>query len=526
MRRGLVVGAAIAVVATAGAAAAALAAWPEVSLAASGTGLAHTVVPRLSGSLEALRVTDADGAVVPIRNERGDLVPTHMLAQGTELHVAVTVRRPSWAGWLVGRTVERHFVVTTPAVHVRRQVLHVRANAPVVLDLDAAAEVVSVDGRVRQERAPSPVVHTGIVASGPNSAGSIEVAASPRTWERLTAPARISWFPLAANEGVVTAPAPGTKLAPGQALTLTFSSPIAGAFDGSYPRIAPAVTGKWHTVDAHTISFQPSGAGYPLGGALRVVLPKSIHATLAATDKPARTLTWPLYSGSMLRVQQLLAQLGYLPLLWTPTTPEPTTLAGELAAAIAPPTGTFAWRYENTPPELQSLWRPGNEGDITRGAVMRFEDDHDLPADGLVGPEVWRNLFADALADRPSTSGYSYVFVHETTPESLNLWHNGRVILTSPGNTGIPQAPTATGTYPVFEHIPEGTMTGTNPDGSHYHDVGIQWISYFHGGDAIHAFNRASYGTPQSLGCVELPLSAAAQVWPYTPIGTLVTIEP
>ena len=45
------------------------------------------------------------------------------------------------------------------------------------------------------------------------------------------------------------------------------------------------------------------------------------------------------------------------------------------------------------------------------------------------------------------------------------------------------------------------------------------------GGDAIHNFDRASFGTPQSLGCVELPLQSAAEVWPYTPIGTLVTIE-
>ena len=68
-------------------------------------------------------------------------------------------------------------------------------------------------------------------------------------------------------------------------------------------------------------------------------------------------------------------------------------------------------------------------------------------------------------------------------------------------------------------------MSGTNPDGSHYHDPGIRYISYFNGGDAIHAFNRASFGTPQSLGCVELPLASAARVWPFTPIGTLVTVE-
>ena len=89
----------------------------------------------------------------------------------------------------------------------------------------------------------------------------------------------------------------------------------------------------------------------------------------------------------------------------------------------------------------------------------------------------------------------------------------------------MPAAPTALGTFPVFEHIPVGRMSGTNPDGSHYDDPGIRWISYFHRGEALHAFNRNSFGTPQSLGCVELPLASAAKVWPYTPIGTLVTIE-
>jgi lipoprotein-anchoring transpeptidase ErfK/SrfK len=98
-------------------------------------------------------------------------------------------------------------------------------------------------------------------------------------------------------------------------------------------------------------------------------------------------------------------------------------------------------------------------------------------------------------------------------------------VLTSPGNTGVPAAPTQLGTFPVFEHIPVGTMSGRNPNGSHYNDPGIRYISYFNHGDAIHAFNRASFGTPQSLGCVELPVAAAAKVWPYTPIGTLVTVE-
>src|SRR5262249_61140098 len=64
----------------------------------------------------------------------------------------------------------------------------------------------------------------------------------------------------------------------------------------------------------------------------------------------------------------------------------------------------------------------------------------------------------------------------------------------------------------------------TNPDGSHYSDPGVPYVSYFNGGDALHGFIRGGYGFPQSLGCVEMPYSEAAAGYPYTPIGTLVNL--
>jgi lipoprotein-anchoring transpeptidase ErfK/SrfK len=68
-------------------------------------------------------------------------------------------------------------------------------------------------------------------------------------------------------------------------------------------------------------------------------------------------------------------------------------------------------------------------------------------------------------------------------------------------------------------------MSGYNPNGTYYHDL-VYWINYFNGGDAVHGFVRASYGFPQSLGCVELPIPVAAQVYPQVHIGTLVTVMP
>ena len=77
----------------------------------------------------------------------------------------------------------------------------------------------------------------------------------------------------------------------------------------------------------------------------------------------------------------------------------------------------------------------------------------------------------------------------------------------------------------MFERLRSQTMQGTNPDGSHYADF-VQWVAYFNGGDAVHYMPRASYGSPQSLGCIELPYAAAEQAWGYLTYGTLVTVLP
>jgi peptidoglycan hydrolase-like protein with peptidoglycan-binding domain len=367
----------------------------------------------------------------------------------------------------------------------------------------------------------------GVAARGRHAAGAVGVAAVARPWERLPRRVRVSWFPARPYPQLLAAPRAGAKLDPAGQLTLTFSAPVRDLLGGRLPTLAPATTGRWRLLDAHTLAFRAGGYGFGLGSSVRVTLPERVHVAGEPGTRLVRTIAWHVPDGSTLRLQQLLAQLGYLPVAWAPAASDPTPegIRGELAAAVTPPAGRFTWRFPGTPPELQALWQPGRANTITRGAVMMFEDSHGLAVDGIAGRRVWRALIADAVVGRVRTAGYSYVFVHRNIPQSLNLWHDGKVILTSPGNTGVPAAPTQLGTFPVFEHIPVGTMSGTNPDGSHYDDPGIRYISYFNGGDAIHAFNRASYGTPQSLGCVELPLDAAAKVWPYTPIGTLVTVE-
>jgi hypothetical protein len=505
----------------------ALLAWPQVRLVAADDSLARVVLPGIAGRVVAVDVHSADGTRVPVRLRQGRLWPLQKLASGERLTVVLTTRRPGWASWLVGRSERRTLTIETPSAHLLAHWLQVKAGKPVTVAFDRPVSLVSL-GRARPRKLGSPraVVPLDLVASGLHSAGAIEVAAAARSWERLPAPVWVSWFPEQPYPQLMTEPTPGATLAPGGQLTLTFSDSVSRVLGSRRPRLSPATPGRWRLLDAHTLAFQPGRFGFGFGATVRVVLPRAVHLAVQAGRKLTRTLQWQVPTGSTLRLQQLFAQLGWLPLDWQATTPFVLTSPKvQLAAALSPPPGRFTWRYTNTPAELRALWRAGRVNEITRGAVMMFEDTHGLAVDGLPGPRVWRALIGDEIAGKLRTSGYSYVYVHRDLPQSLNLWHNGRLILSSPGNTGVPAAPTKLGTFPVFEHIPVGTMSGNNPDGSHYHDPGIRYISYFNHGEAIHAFNRASFGTPQSLGCVELPLTSAAKVWPFTPIGTLVTIE-
>ena len=114
------------------------------------------------------------------------------------------------------------------------------------------------------------------------------------------------------------------------------------------------------------------------------------------------------------------------------------------------------------------------------------------------------DLLRAAAKDQRNSHGYTYAWASKTQTETLKVWHNGRVILDSVANTGIPAAPTADGTYPVYLRYYYQVMKGTNPDGTKYADP-VYYVAYFNGGDAVHYFPRYSYGFPQSLGCVELP---------------------
>jgi hypothetical protein len=495
-------------------------AYSGVTLVGDASALARVELQPFAGSLRVVRARGADGRPIPLAVSHGRLTPRTAVAPGERITVSVVVRRPGWASWALGAERRETLTVRTPVANVVDRWVTAAAGTRPRVQYDTPVDRVSVAGAAVNGRSVALPTTT--------AAGSIAVAAAARPWETLGRPVRITWFPRADRPVVLGSPGPNARTAPLSPIRLTFSEPVSKALGGRQPTLVPAVPGRWTSADSHTLVFTPSGTGAPFDSQLLVRLPSSlvVAGPTGANARVGTSLRLSVAPASFLRLQQLLALEGYLPLDWAPAHPAPhETMRNELAAAVDAPAGRFRWRYPQTPPELQALWKTGRPNEISRGAVMMFEDEHGLAVDGIAGPRVWRALIADAVAGKRHSGGYSYVYVHRNVPQLLTLWHDGRTVLTSPGNTGVPAAPTALGTWPVFEHIPVGRMSGTNPDGTHYDDPGIRWISYFHGGEALHAFNRASFGTPQSLGCVELPLDAAAKVWPYTPIGTLVTIE-
>jgi lipoprotein-anchoring transpeptidase ErfK/SrfK len=317
-------------------------------------------------------------------------------------------------------------------------------------------------------------------------------------------------------------PATGTaNVASTASISLTFTKPV--ALHKVTPVLTPHVAGYWVQSTPTTLSFDLAAPLVP-GVQEQVTVPGGTSGLLGSTgEELARptTVTFDIAPGDMLRVQQLLAQLDYLPLSFTPTGPPPP--ASELAVDQE---GSFAWRWADQPSELMSLWIQGQENEIVKAAIESFENQNGLGVDGIAGPAVWTSLINDTINHKVNATPYVYVLVNKVEPENLTLWNNGTAQYVGiPVNTGAPGADTTDGSYAVFEHVRYSDMKGTNPDGTTYNDPNVPYASYFNGGDALHGFIRASYGTPQSNGCVEMTYADASLVWPLTPIGTLVTVE-
>lgn len=304
-------------------------------------------------------------------------------------------------------------------------------------------------------------------------------------------------------------------------LTITLSRPLpAKVPPGSRPRLSPDIAGRWSEPTPDTLRFTPYGA-YTSGTHVTVTVPARLAAADGAHLRAPYKFSFTAGAYSDVRLVQLLAQLDYLPVRLASSLTLGNPRA-QIRAAYTPPPGRLTvgpgW-----PAELRRLWT-SQRALVIAGGIRAFEAQHNMTMDGIVSPQLWTALLQAADRQQRNTSGYTYAIASERSPETLTVWHNGAVVLRSLANTGVAGSPTQPGTYPVYEKLQAQVMRGTNLNGSPYADQ-VYWVSYFHGGDAVHWIARASYGWPQSLGCVELPWNPAKTAYGYLTYGSLVTVN-
>ncbi|HEY3760053.1 MAG TPA: L,D-transpeptidase family protein [Solirubrobacteraceae bacterium] len=304
------------------------------------------------------------------------------------------------------------------------------------------------------------------------------------------------------------------------AIGVTLSAPAAAS--SPRPILRPAVPGTWSD-GGNTELFTPSSTLAPCSTYTLTVWANTI-ATGHSRVGHRHVLTLKVACPPLAGMQQALARLGYLGAELHPTykvhLPHgPETRREAAIQAYRPFHGRLAPDPSDAPPVEM-----GKLDETTKGAIEIFQADHGLEVTGVPNAVTWQKLIIVAELDHRNPQPYTWVSVTESLPETLEVHRGDHVALSTPANTGVAGAETEQGIFPIYSRFTSTTMTGTNPDGSHYSDPGVPWVNYFNGGDAVHGFIRGSYGFPQSNGCVELPVSTAAEVFPMLTLGDIVWV--
>jgi peptidoglycan hydrolase-like protein with peptidoglycan-binding domain len=315
---------------------------------------------------------------------------------------------------------------------------------------------------------------------------------------------------------------PHHELANGtQPLTVTLSAPPAPG--SPQPTIKPAVAGAWTAVGNSEV-FTPTSTLMPCS-TYTVTVWANTTASGHSRLGHRRTVGLNVACPGVAAAQQALARLGYMGATFHPLYAVHLPAGRESRAVAAghafhPPRGVLVPDPSDAP-----AVETGRLDETTRGALTVYQSHHGLEPTGEPNYATWASLLAAETADHRNPSPYTWVTVSESIPETLEVHRGHHVVLSTPANTGVPGAETAQGIFPIFSRFTSTTMTGTNPDGSHYSDPGVPWVNYFNGGDAVHGFPRGSYGTPQSNGCVELPIETAHTVFGMLQLGDIVVVS-
>src|SRR3984885_8279203 len=141
------------------------------------------------------------------------------------------------------------------------------------------------------------------------AAGGVAVGAYAAVAHNGSPPPREPAAAARARPRSVTPPAGSRGVDGADSITVTFNQPLPAS--APLPRLSPAVAGAWQR-EGDTAVFTPQ-PGIPAGTRETVMV--------STGDGPVRSeqkFSFTTAAYSTLRLQELLAQLGYLPMSWAP----------------------------------------------------------------------------------------------------------------------------------------------------------------------------------------------------------------
>jgi len=179
--------------------------------------------------------------------------------------------------------------------------------------------------------------------------------------------------------------------------------------------------------------------------------------------------------------------------------------AGE---TVIVPGGYYGWQLDKTAEEELLLEESEAKEDVTR-------------------EPCWKHT---AISLGEHEYGDKYIEV-DLTRQTVYLMENGEVVWETPCVTGKTSRRhgTTPGMYSIYIKQRNRTLNGRNDDGSEYHSPVSYWMP-FNGGQGLHdarwrgKFGGSIYVYSGSHGCVNLPTSAAAELYDMVEVGTPVIV--
>jgi peptidoglycan hydrolase-like protein with peptidoglycan-binding domain len=247
--------------------------------------------------------------------------------------------------------------------------------------------------------------------------------------------------PATALQLVSVSPAAGAKGVNGtRSVRVRFSQPLSP--NSPMPTLSPSIAGHW-AVQGNTAVFTPA-VGWLQKTKVTVKIPGGLAGVVSAEGSTAGdggTLgsdlspSFTTASFSNMRLQELMAQLGYLPMTFKATSGPAvgaTNARAQLAAAYRAPAGTFTW-HSGWPWALKSQWKPGKANILQVGAIRAFESVHKMTMDGIAGKALWSKLITAVAKVQKNPNGYTYALANQHYPEKITIWHNGKGGAHQPG---------------------------------------------------------------------------------------------